>query len=119
MPVMLSDIIMQLLEKEPDRRYQSAQALAHDLARLQQVLTGDGTPEARAARFPLGEWDFPILICAPSQLIGRDSEIVTLRAALDQAVAGRGRALLVTGPPGVGKSSLIGELRSMVTVHNG
>jgi hypothetical protein len=121
-PVVLSDIIMRLLEKEPDRRYQSAQGLAHDLARLSDSLTAagsNGASVAERAGFALGERDFPIRICAPSQLVGRDVEIGQLSAALEQALAGGGRGLLVTGAPGVGKSSLIGELRSMVTAKSG
>jgi PAS domain S-box-containing protein len=120
-PPLLSDIILRLLEKEPDRRYQSAQGLAHDLTRLLEALgkDGEGGPDREVARLTLGERDFPIRICAPSQLVGRDSEIGALGAALDLAVAGQGRGLLVTGAPGVGKSALIGELRAMVTVRTG
>jgi PAS domain S-box-containing protein len=118
-PVMLSDIIMRLLEKEPDRRYQSAPGLAHDLARLLETLGASLAQEPENPRFVLGQRDFPIRITAPSQLVGRDVEIGALGTALDQAVDGRGRGLLVTGAPGVGKSSLIAELRSMVTAKSG
>jgi PAS domain S-box-containing protein len=127
-PVMLSDLIMRLLEKEPDRRYQSAAGLAHDLTRLLESLTsnadgacGLGTDASGAGvdRFALGERDFPARICAPSQLVGREGEIAALGAALELAVAGGGRGLLVTGAAGVGKTSLIGELRSIVTDRNG
>ncbi len=125
-PQVLSDIIMRLLEKEPDRRYQSAQGLAHDLARLLASLTEVGGQDrdgggsgSGAVGFVLGERDFPLRICAPSQLVGRDTEIGALRTALEQAITGGERGLLVTGAPGVGKSSLISELRSMVTAHNG
>jgi hypothetical protein len=118
-PVALSDIIMRLLEKEPDRRYQSAEGLAHDLTRLGEALTGDAGPAGDALRFRLGERDFPIRICAPSQLVGRDQEIAALRGALDRAVAGDARGLLVTGGPGVGKSSQFGGLRSIVTAKAG
>jgi PAS domain S-box-containing protein len=119
LPVLLSDIILRLLEKEPDRRYQSAQGLAHDLARLLATFDEDDTSELGNARFALGEQDFSIRICAPSQLVGRESEIGALSAALDLAVAGQRRGLLVSGASGVGKSALIDELRSMVTEHNG
>jgi PAS domain S-box-containing protein len=118
-PEALSDIIERLLEKEPDRRYQSAQGLAHDLTRILEALGETGDPGRETARFALGEQDFPIRICAPSHLVGRDNEIAALSTALDLAVAGGGRGLLVTGAPGVGKSSLIDELRSMVTARNG
>jgi diguanylate cyclase (GGDEF)-like protein len=113
LPAMLSDIILRLLEKEPDRRYQSAEGLAHDLACL------DERPPAGGTGFPLGERDFPLRLSPPSRLVGRDSEIGALRAAFDGALAGRTRGLLVSGTPGVGKTALIDELRSVVTARNG
>jgi diguanylate cyclase (GGDEF)-like protein len=102
-PQALSDIILRLLEKEPDRRYQSAIGLAHDLARLR-----DGEPVR------LGEHDFPLRLAAPSRLVGRDAEV----AALTEAFT-RGGRVLVSGPPGVGKTRLIDELRPVVTAAGG
>src|SRR6185437_2169427 len=46
-PVPLSAIILHLLEKEPDRRYQSAEGLVSDLERLRRAQTG---PAAAAVR---------------------------------------------------------------------
>ena len=114
-PAVLSEVIGRLLEKEPDRRYQSAQGLAYDLSRLLEALTAD----REAGGFGLGERDFPVRISAPSRPVGRDIEIAALRGAFDLAVAGGRRGVLVTGAPGVGKSSLIDELRSVVTAAGG
>jgi len=44
-----------------------------------------------------------------SALVGRDAELATIDAALDDAAAGRGRTIVVTGAPGTGTSSLIAE----------
>ncbi|MEN3359041.1 MAG: hypothetical protein V7637_3023 [Mycobacteriales bacterium] len=112
-PAVLSDIILRLLEKEPDRRYQTAEGLAHDLTRLAEQ---DG---AAGASFPLGERDFPLRLSPPSRLVGRDGEIGVLRAAFAGAVAGRGRGVLVSGVPGVGKTALIDELRSVAAARGG
>ncbi|MCO8269439.1 diguanylate cyclase [Actinoplanes sp. TRM 88003] len=106
-PPMLAEIIDRLLEKEPDRRYQSAEGCAHDLARL-----ADGP-------FELGARDFPARLTAPSRLIGRDPEVAVLRAAFDDALAGRARGLLISGPSGVGKTALINELRGLATAAGG
>ena len=114
-PRVLSEIIGRLLEKEPDRRYQTAQGLAYDLSRLLDAVTA-GT---ETGGFGLGERDFPTRISAPSRLVGRDTEIDALRAAFAQAVAGGPRGVLVTGAPGSGKSALIDELRSVVTTAGG
>jgi len=109
-PAALSDIIMRLLEKEPDRRYQSAVGLAYDLALVR---------DRGADPITLGARDFPLRLAPPSRLVGRDAEIEALRAAFAGAVEGRGRAMLITGAPGVGKTALIDELRPVVTASGG
>ena len=64
MPALLSEIIMHLLEKEPDHRYQSAEAAIHDLERLR-------APGA-AGGLRVGERDVPLRLRPPSRLVGRD-----------------------------------------------
>jgi hypothetical protein len=115
-PEPFSAIIMRLLEKEPDRRYQSADGLAHDLQRLRQWLI-DGPPAGVA--FAIGEHDFPPRLPAPGRLVGRRTEIAACREALHDAVRGACRVVLVSGAAGVGKTSLIRELRPMVTALGG
>ena len=110
LPPAFSDIIARLLEKEPDRRYQSAEGLVHDLTRVRAGQT---------ARFPLGRRDFPMRLAPPSQLVGRDAEIAALRRAFAEALTGRNRGVLISGGPGVGKTALIDELRSIVAGSGG
>jgi hypothetical protein len=114
-PQVLSELIMRLLEKEPDRRYQSAEGLALDLARLHgAMLQGDSTP------FVLGQHDFASRLMPPSRLIGRDAEIAVLRDAVGRSIEGGPcSGVLLAGPPGVGKTALINELRPMVTARRG
>jgi len=108
-PADLSAIIMHLLEKEPDDRYQSAEGLAHDL----NLLGRDGV-----VVHP-GDHDLPARALAPSRLAGREQEIGELGAVFAEAMAGRCRGLLVSGAPGVGKTSLVNELRSVVAGGDG
>src|SRR6185436_14107950 len=103
-----------LLEKEPDRRYQSAEGLVSDLERLRRAQTG---PAAAAVR--VGEHDFPVRLLPPSRLVGRDDEVSTLETGFEDALAGRCRGLLIGGAPGVGKTALVDELRPMVTGRDG
>jgi diguanylate cyclase (GGDEF)-like protein len=108
-PAALSAIIMHLLEKEPDDRYQSAEGLVRDLAlvrRGEQVVRPGGQ-------------DVPARVLAPSRLAGRDQEIGALEAAFVDATEGRSSGLLVGGAPGVGKTSLVNELRRTVAGHDG
>ncbi|WP_433049120.1 diguanylate cyclase domain-containing protein [Dactylosporangium sp. CS-033363] len=97
-------IIAKLLEKEPDRRYQSAEGLLHDLRTHPAVL---------------GERDFAKRLSPPSRLIGREREVEALHRAFADALAGRTRGLLAAGAPGVGKTALINELRPLVTASGG
>ncbi|HTP15729.1 MAG TPA: AAA family ATPase, partial [Streptosporangiaceae bacterium] len=55
----------------------------------------------------------------PSRLVGRDDEIAALEAAFHDALAGRCRAVLIGGPPGVGKTALVDQLRPVVTGGDG
>jgi diguanylate cyclase (GGDEF)-like protein len=113
-PPMLSEMVMRLLEKEPDRRYQSAEGLAHDLERLVRARA-----EGNLAPFALCTRDFPARLAPPSRPLGRQPEIEALEAALANAVDGGGGFVLVSGAAGVGKTTLLDELRPAVAARNG
>ncbi|MBL7488755.1 diguanylate cyclase [Frankia sp. AgB1.9] len=108
-PASLSEIIMHLLEKEPDDRYQSADGLEHDLA-----LARGGAVAVRP-----GEHDLLVRPLAPSRLSGREGELGSLRVAFAEAVAGESPGVLVSGAPGVGKTSLVDALRPVVAGADG
>jgi hypothetical protein len=110
LPSTLSEIILHLLEKEPDNRYQTAEGVVHDLQRLR---------DAPAGHSSVGQHDVPLRLLPPSRLVGRDAEMAALRAAFDEALTGGCRAVLVGGAPGVGKTALIDELRPVVTRGGG
>jgi len=114
LPQALSDIILRLLEKEADRRYQSADGLARDLLRLRERrLRGDDSS------FPLGLDDFAMRLTPPCTLVGRKAELQLLGDAIERAAHGEGRALLISGAPGVGKTALINELQPLVSARRG
>jgi signal transduction histidine kinase len=111
-PESLSKIILHLLEKEPDNRYQSADGVIHDLERLRDSRAGPG-------EFRVGERDFPVRLLPPSRLAGRDEQVTVLKKAFADALAGRCAGVLVSGAPGVGKTALVDELRPVVTASGG
>ena len=113
-PALLSGIIMHLLEKEPDNRYQTADGLVYDLERLRYAQARRGK-----AAFRAGEHDVPVRLLPPSRLAGRDEEVAALEAAFADALAGGCRGVLVAGAPGVGKTALIDQLRPVVTGSDG
>ncbi|XYH93162.1 protein kinase domain-containing protein [Sorangium sp. So ce1128] len=102
----LSDVVMRLLAKAPEDRYQSARGLLSDLEECQRRLDASGTVEP----FPLGRDDLVEDVVLPDRLVGREAELDALKAALDQARSGAATLSLVAGPPGIGKSALVREL---------
>ncbi len=97
-PEMLSAIIMHLLEKEPDDRYQSADGVS---PRPCSSCAQPGVSTAAALR--VGGRDFPLRLLPPSRLIGRDDEVVALSAAFDDALTGGAAVCSSAGQPGWAK----------------
>ncbi len=106
LPLPLSQIVMKLLAKAPEERYQSEQALQRDLLRCRQEWSRHG----RVLPFEIGARDVPALFAVPRRLYGRDAERALLHSAFERARQGRARLLLVAGYAGVGKTALIQEL---------
>ncbi len=113
-PLGLSNVILRLLAKAPEKRYQSAEGLLHDLQRLASDLA-----HGRIEVFELGERDFAAGLAAPAKLVGRDAELATLLNTFSDAVHAPRRKVLIAGPAGIGKSALINELRPVVTAAGG
>src|SRR5215468_7850308 len=105
-PGPVSAIVMKLLAKRAEDRYQTATGLEHDLRRC---LTGwEG--QRRIDNFRLGEHDTPDRLLIPEKLYGRQREIETLLASFDRIVGGGVPELvLVSGYSGIGKSSVVNE----------
>lgn len=107
-PPPISALIMRLLAKMPEERYQTAAGLEHDLRRCLAEWEASGRIDDLAP----GQNDRSDWLSIPEKLYGREHEVATLRAAFDQVVAGGAAELfLVSGYAGVGKSALVKELR--------
>jgi serine/threonine protein kinase len=115
-PVAVSALIMKLLAKTAEDRYQTAAGLERDLRRcLAQWET-----ERRIDAFPLGTHDTPDRLVLPEKLYGRARQIDTLLAAFDRVVASGGPELvLVSGYAGIGKSSVVHELNPVLVPPRG
>lgn len=105
-PLVVSSIVMKLLAKSPDERYQSARGLALDLERCLSELLTTGHIEP----FPLGTRDVWDKLRSAGQMYGRKEELAALRAAVARASTTR-EVVLVTGPSGMGKTALLRELQ--------
>ncbi|MDJ0838682.1 MAG: AAA family ATPase [Acidobacteriota bacterium] len=104
-PKVLSDIVLRLMEKHAERRYQSARGLEEDLYRCREMLQTRG----RIAYFQPGARDFPQRFEPGRKIYGRDSELKVLQQAFLHA--GNGPTLVcLRGQSGVGKTALVQEL---------
>ena len=104
-PSELQAVVLTLLNKAPERRYESAAELASDLRKIEEDLAEPDFAPVRE-RTP-GE--VPVPFCSP--LIGRDQALADLSARLDRAIDGEGRLILISGEAGIGKTRLTEELR--------
>src|SRR3954447_16250839 len=115
-PKILSAIIMKLLAKTAEERYQTAAGLESDLRRCLAAW------EARQGidDFPLGERDIPDRLLIPETLYGRARDIEVLLAAFDRMVqSGTPELVLVSGYAGIGKSAVVNELHKVLVPPRG
>ncbi len=109
-PEMVSAIVMKLLSKGAEERYQSAGGLKADLEECGRQLNEKGKIE----KFPLGKKDISDKFNIPEKLYGREKEIEALQAAFERAASGACEIMLVTGNPGIGKSALVNEIHKTI-----
>ncbi|MGA8262686.1 MAG: AAA family ATPase [Arenicellales bacterium] len=115
-PLPVSNIIMRLLAKNAEERYQSAAGVERDLGRC----LSEWEAQDRISDFSLGENDIPDRLMIPEKLYGRDREIETLLNAFDRIVAGgRPELVLVSGYSGIGKSAVVNELHKPLVPPRG
>src|SRR5207245_2516395 len=115
-PGVVSAIVMKLLAKTPEERYQTAAGLERDLRRSLAAWEA----ERRIDDFPLGEGDTPDRLLVPEKLYGRSREVETLLAAFDRMVtSGKPELVLVSGYSGIGKSSVVNELHKVLVPPRG
>jgi serine/threonine protein kinase len=115
-PDQLSAIVMKLLAKMPEDRYQTATGVEKDLKKCLETLESGRL----IAPFPLGMWDVPPQLLISEKLYGRDSEIQTLVSAFKRVVSdGRPELLLVSGSSGIGKTAVVNQLSGHCVAFGG
>src|SRR5258705_1510873 len=109
-------IVMKLLAKTAEERYQTAAGVEADLRRCLAEWESHG----RIDPFPLGAYDTSNRLLIPEKLYGREREIDTLLASFDRVVAnGTLEFVLVSGYSGIGKSSVVNELHKALVPPRG
>jgi len=115
-PGPISAIIMKLLAKTAEERYQTAAGLETD---LRQCLT-EWETRKHVDPFLLGAHDMSDRLLIPEKLYGREWEIHALLGAFDRvAASGTPELVLVSGYSGVGKSSVVNELHKALGPTSG
>jgi serine/threonine protein kinase len=115
-PPTVSAIILKLLSKRAEERYQTAAGLVADLIKCQT----EWESHRRISSFSLGAHDISDRLLIPEKLYGRDREIKTLVDAFDQVVTtGKPSLVLVSGYSGIGKSSVVNELHKVLVPPRG
>jgi predicted ATPase/GAF domain-containing protein/tRNA A-37 threonylcarbamoyl transferase component Bud32 len=114
-PLVISEIVLKLMAKDVEDRYQSGYGLQADLEKcLHQWQTSGGIEP-----FLLGQNDISNKFKIPQKLYGREIEIATLLASFKRVSQGVSEMILVTGSSGMGKSALVKEVHQAITEKGG
>jgi len=114
-PPTVSAIILKLLSKTAEERYQSSLGLKADLERCYQQLTTTGQVEL----FTPGTLDKSGQFLIPQKLYGREVEVAQLMSAFERVSLGQTEMVLVSGYSGIGKSSLVNEVHKPIVRQRG
>ncbi len=114
-PKQLSLLVLKLLDKNPENRYQTAAGLERDLRRCRR----SWNQARRIDEFQLGMQEMAAELIFPNKLYSREDSLGVLLSAFDQVEISRTRTLaIVHGQSGVGKSALLASLFSQLSLRN-
>ncbi|MEX2326200.1 MAG: AAA family ATPase, partial [Pseudomonadales bacterium] len=116
-PLPLSRIIMKLLAKMPEDRYQSTHAIRQDFMRCLEIIDQRG--DRQDTDFEVALDDIPEQLNISERLLERERQGKELKDYLAEVAAGGSRIVVCTGEAGIGKSALIRELHKEVARYGG
>ncbi|MBP0009221.1 AAA family ATPase [Roseofilum sp. Belize Diploria] len=114
-PGTVVDIVMKLMAKNAEDRYQSALGLKYDLEKCLVQYREAG----KIAPFALGERDICDRFLIPEKLYGREKEVKTLLKAFNRIAEGNSEMMLVAGFSGIGKTAVINEVHKPIVNNRG
>ena len=115
LPKAISDIVLKLLAKAAEERYQGCWGIKVDLEKCLKLVSGGQTD----IDFVVGQEDVPDEFQLPQKLYGRQQEIYQIWTLFDYVSKGHKALLLVGGHSGCGKTSLIKEVYKPLTKERG
>nr|WP_323808732.1 serine/threonine-protein kinase PknK [Nostoc sphaeroides] len=114
-PQVVTDIVIKLMAKNAEDRYQSALGLKSDLekclAQFQEI--------GRIENFEIAQRDICDRFLIPEKLYGRESEVATLLQAFERVVNGTSEMMLVAGFSGIGKTAVVNQVHKPITRQQG
>jgi ABC-type oligopeptide transport system substrate-binding subunit len=108
-PAALDALILRLMSKAPQDRPSSAAVVLRELEHP-RLLDRDALPIRELSVLERIE---------RGRMVGREGELQQARDLWNQALAGQGQMLLISGEPGIGKSRLVRELATQVEITGG
>ena len=105
-PGMISEIVLKLISKNAEDRYQSSKGIIYDLQKCLNAYKSMGHVEY----FPPGEHDTNMKLSLPQKIYGRDGECSQLLELYEKVKGGSVEVLILSGGSGTGKNALINEL---------
>ena len=114
-PEMISDIVMKLLSKDPEDRYKSIYGIVKDLKRCEDELEDKGN----ISTFIIGKDDISGVFKVSENLYGKDKEIELIMDKYSSMANGNREVVFIEGSSGIGKSTLMQEVRSRVFKEGG
>ncbi len=114
-PEVVSDVVMKLLAKNAEDRYQNVNGLIADLQECRNRLQCTGKIDP----FSLGIHDLFNQFQIPEKLYGRENELNALLNTYERVVQGKAELLLVAGYSGIGKTALVHEIHKTILARHG
>ncbi|MEH1801060.1 MAG: AAA family ATPase [Nostoc sp.] len=114
-PQVLCDIVMKLMAKNAEDRYQSAFGLKYDLENCLAQLKETG----KIVSFPIAQRHVCDRFIVPEKLYGREHEVETLLKAFDRVTNNQTEIMLVAGFSGIGKTALVNEVHKPIVRQRG
>ncbi len=114
-PDVIADIVRKLLSLDPIGRYQSVWGINADLEQCVDQLRSRG----KVYHFPLARHDVSSQFAIPEKLYGREVEVRQLLDAYSRVSKGTKEIVAISGDAGIGKTSIVSEIKGTVERRNG
>ena len=113
-PQIICELIAKLMQKDPNKRYQTGSGLLHDL----EICRNEYCETGKIGIFSLGKKDYPVGIKSSSIMVGRDKEKHILLKEYAKVCSGSFSFATISGEPGIGKTRLVKEFEASVETSN-